>query len=73
MLFLHFQGLLNKHEVFETDLAVHQGRIKEMEEEGEKLIKQENYQADKISIRLKQLKVITIACEELDYKINSKS
>lgn len=34
-----WQGLLKKHEVFETDLVVHRGRVKEREGEGEKLVR----------------------------------
>ena len=32
------KGLLKKHEAFETDIAVHQGRVKEMENVGQSLI-----------------------------------
>ena len=32
------KGLLKKHEAFETDVAVHQGRVKEMENVGQSLI-----------------------------------
>lgn len=52
------QELLKKHETFETDLVVHQGRINDMEEDGQKLIQNGNYQAKHIEQRLKQLKVI---------------
>lgn len=51
------QELLKKHETFETDLVVHQGRINDMAEDGQKLIQNGNYQAKHIELRLKQLKV----------------
>ncbi|XP_019860579.1 PREDICTED: spectrin alpha chain, non-erythrocytic 1-like, partial [Amphimedon queenslandica] len=50
------QSLLKKHEAFETDVVVHQGRIAEMEETGEKLTKQDNYQAKQIKQKLTLLK-----------------
>lgn len=33
-------SLLKKHEAFETDLAVHQDRIADVEKEGNKLVKE---------------------------------
>ena len=32
--------MLKKHEAFETDLSVHQGRVREIEESGEDLVAQ---------------------------------
>jgi spectrin alpha len=54
--FAAVQELLKKHEAFEMDLSVHQGRINEMEQDGQQLIKQENFQSKKIEQRIKQLK-----------------
>ena len=34
-----WQGLLKKHDVFETDLVVHRGRVDEREGEGERLVR----------------------------------
>ena len=40
--FLFYQGLLKKHEAFETDLEVHRERVQDIEDAGNKLIEQVN-------------------------------
>ncbi|XP_060596253.1 spectrin alpha chain, non-erythrocytic 1-like isoform X2 [Ruditapes philippinarum] len=45
------QGLLKKHEVFETDFQVHRERCQEVQKEGEKLIAEGNHNKDSISQR----------------------
>ena len=37
---LYLQGLLKKHEVFETDFQVHRDRCSEVQKEGEKLMEE---------------------------------
>lgn len=48
---------MKKHDAFETDLAVHRGRLNEMEEVGNKLKEQGNYQSKMIEQKLKHVKV----------------
>ena len=38
LVFCVLQGLLKKHEVFETDFQVHRERCQEVQKEGEKLM-----------------------------------
>ncbi|XP_021352010.1 spectrin alpha chain-like [Mizuhopecten yessoensis] len=45
------QGLLKKHEVFETDFQIHKERCEEIKNEGEKRIKEGNHNADSIGQR----------------------
>ncbi|KAK3088368.1 hypothetical protein FSP39_018301 [Pinctada imbricata] len=49
------QGLLKKHEVFETDFQIHKERCGEIKHEGEKLISEGNHNADSIAQRIKGL------------------
>ncbi|KAL3872184.1 hypothetical protein ACJMK2_040130 [Sinanodonta woodiana] len=49
------QGLLKKHEVFETDFQVHQQRCQEVQKEGEKLIEEGNHNRDNIAQRIQSL------------------
>lgn len=56
------QGLLKKHEAFETDLVVHRGRVEEREREGMKLVSLGNYQAENINQRITGLKVSNFNC-----------
>lgn len=37
-----YQGLLKKHEAFETDLEVHRERVQDIEDVGNKLIEKVN-------------------------------
>lgn len=53
------QGLLKKHETFETDSKIHKDRCHEIIEEGEKLINDGNHNAEAIRTR----------CENLQTKI----
>lgn len=46
------QGLLKKHEVFETDFQIHRDRCTEIKNEGEKLISEGNHNADGIAQRI---------------------
>lgn len=50
------QGLSKKHEAFETDLAVHMDRCRELEQDGERLLAQGNHHRDNIEARLRQLR-----------------
>ncbi|XP_036385628.1 spectrin alpha chain, non-erythrocytic 1-like isoform X3 [Megalops cyprinoides] len=50
------QGLLKKHEAFETDFTVHRDRVSDVCANGEELIKKKNHHADNISARMKALK-----------------
>jgi len=50
------QGLLKKHDAFETDLQVHSDRCAEIERDGEKLIGSDNHYADSIAGRCGALK-----------------
>ncbi|XP_060065678.1 spectrin alpha chain-like isoform X1 [Ylistrum balloti] len=45
------QGLLKKHEVFETDFQIHKERCEEIKNEGEKRINEGNHNADSIGQR----------------------
>ncbi|XP_062606729.1 spectrin alpha chain-like isoform X6 [Saccostrea cucullata] len=49
------QGLLKKHEVFETDFHIHKERCNEIKKEGEKLIAEGNHNKDSIEQRIKGL------------------
>lgn len=49
------QGLLKKHEVFETDFTAHSERCRDICEYGTKLINDGNHHADNISQRCQQL------------------
>ncbi|XP_041369234.1 spectrin alpha chain-like isoform X2 [Gigantopelta aegis] len=49
------QGLLKKHEAFETDLFVHHDRCGEIRKEGERLIDEGNHNADNIAQRIQVL------------------
>lgn len=49
------QGLLKKHEVFETDFQIHRDRCTEIKNEGEKLIAEGNHNADGIAQRISGL------------------
>merc|ERR1712012_566466 len=42
------QGLLKKHDAFETDLSVHNDKVKEINDAGQKLIEAKNHHADSI-------------------------
>ncbi|KAK0179706.1 hypothetical protein PV327_005434 [Microctonus hyperodae] len=50
------QGLLKKHEAFETDFAVHGDRCKDICDAGETLIKAGNHRSDAIGQRCNQLR-----------------
>jgi spectrin alpha len=49
------QGLLKKHEAFETDLAVHRDRCGEIRSAGDELVAAGNHHADSILSRVGQL------------------
>ncbi|XP_023929927.1 spectrin alpha chain-like isoform X4 [Lingula anatina] len=49
------QGLLKKHDAFETDLRVHQDRCTEIKTNGDKLIDEGNHNADHIASRCQAL------------------
>ncbi|KAH9498945.1 hypothetical protein Btru_003975 [Bulinus truncatus] len=46
------QGLIKKHEAFESDFQVHKERCSEIKKEGQTLIKEGNHNADSISQRI---------------------
>lgn len=50
------QGLLKKHEAFETDLEVHRERVQDIEEAGNKLIEKGNHQSELIEHRIASIK-----------------
>ena len=45
------QGLLKKHDTFETDLSVHSDRLRDVLQQGEQLIADGNHHADQIRAR----------------------
>lgn len=49
------QGLLKKHDVFETDFSAHSDRCKDICDAGNKLISEGNHHADSITQRCQQL------------------
>lgn len=51
------QGLLKKHDAFETDLAVHRERCNEICEAGNNLIREGNHHSVSVSQRCQQLLV----------------
>ena len=50
------QGLIKKHDAFETDLTVHGERCTDISEMGQKLVDEKNHHADSILQRCEQLK-----------------
>lgn len=51
------QGLLKKHDAFETDFAAHRDRCTDISAAGEQLIADKNHHSDSIGQRCQQLKV----------------
>ena len=52
------QGLLKKHDAFETDFAVHRERCNDICEAGNNLIRDGNHHANSVAQRCQQLQVI---------------
>ena len=50
------QGLLKKHDAFETDISVHGDRCTDICEAGQQLIDDRNHHADSIAQRCEQLR-----------------
>uniref|UniRef100_A0A8B9RIU3 Spectrin alpha chain, non-erythrocytic 1 n=1 Tax=Astyanax mexicanus TaxID=7994 RepID=A0A8B9RIU3_ASTMX len=50
------QGLLKKHEAFETDFTVHRDRVSDVCANGDELIKKENHHVDNITAKMKALR-----------------
>uniref|UniRef100_A0A3Q3W9R3 Spectrin alpha chain, non-erythrocytic 1 n=1 Tax=Mola mola TaxID=94237 RepID=A0A3Q3W9R3_MOLML len=50
------QGLLKKHEAFETDFTVHRDRVNDVCINGEELIKKNNHHVDNISAKMSALR-----------------
>uniref|UniRef100_A0A8V1AL24 Spectrin alpha, non-erythrocytic 1 n=1 Tax=Gallus gallus TaxID=9031 RepID=A0A8V1AL24_CHICK len=50
------QGLLKKHEAFETDFTVHKDRVNDVCANGEDLIKKNNHHVENITAKMKGLK-----------------
>ncbi|XP_065916481.1 spectrin alpha chain, non-erythrocytic 1-like [Dysidea avara] len=71
------QGLLKKHEAFETDLQVHHGRVTEISTSGQQLIKEGNYQGDRIQSRVtgmdKRLLALKTAAETRKARLNDSA
>lgn len=53
------QGLLKKHDAFETDFAVHRDRCNDICEAGNKLINDGNHHSNSVSQRCQQLQVFS--------------
>ncbi len=49
------QGLLKKHDAFETDLAVHRDRCQDISDAGNQLIRDGNHHASSVAQRCEQL------------------
>uniref|UniRef100_A0A672RW97 Spectrin alpha chain, non-erythrocytic 1 n=1 Tax=Sinocyclocheilus grahami TaxID=75366 RepID=A0A672RW97_SINGR len=49
------QGLLKKHEAFETDFTVHRDRVNDVCSNGDELIKKENHNVENIMAKMKAL------------------
>ncbi|KAJ8384905.1 hypothetical protein AAFF_G00197130 [Aldrovandia affinis] len=49
------QGLLKKHEAFETDFTVHRDRVNDVCANGEELVKKDNHHVENIAARMKAL------------------
>ncbi|XP_023696436.2 spectrin alpha chain, non-erythrocytic 1 isoform X2 [Paramormyrops kingsleyae] len=50
------QGLLKKHEAFETDFTVHRDRVSDVCSNGDELISKNNHHVDNISAKMKALR-----------------
>ncbi|CAB1332446.1 unnamed protein product, partial [Coregonus sp. 'balchen'] len=50
------QGLLKKHEAFETDFTVHRDRVNDVCSNGDELIKKNNHHVDSISAKMTSLR-----------------
>uniref|UniRef100_A0A672M0V2 Spectrin alpha chain, non-erythrocytic 1-like n=1 Tax=Sinocyclocheilus grahami TaxID=75366 RepID=A0A672M0V2_SINGR len=50
------QGLLKKHEAFETDFTVHRDRVNDVCSNGDELIKKENHNVENIMAKMKALR-----------------
>uniref|UniRef100_A0A8C8EW10 Spectrin alpha, non-erythrocytic 1 n=1 Tax=Oncorhynchus tshawytscha TaxID=74940 RepID=A0A8C8EW10_ONCTS len=50
------QGLLKKHEAFETDFSVHRDRVNDVCSNGDELIKKNNHHVDSISAKMASLR-----------------
>ncbi|XP_035246925.1 spectrin alpha chain, non-erythrocytic 1-like isoform X2 [Anguilla anguilla] len=50
------QGLLKKHEAFETDFTVHRDRVNDVCANGEQLVKKNNHHVENIAARMKGLR-----------------
>ncbi|XP_073790665.1 spectrin alpha chain, non-erythrocytic 1 isoform X17 [Danio rerio] len=50
------QGLLKKHEAFETDFTVHRDRVNDVCSNGDELVKKENHNVENIMAKMKALR-----------------
>ncbi|GAB6021923.1 hypothetical protein CHUAL_006086 [Chamberlinius hualienensis] len=57
------QGLLKKHDAFETDFQVHRDRCQDIDAAGKQLISENNHHADSIELRCRQLQTRLEALE----------
>lgn len=60
------QGLLKKHDAFETDLAVHRDRCNEICEAGNTLIRDGNHHSTSVGQRCQQLQVRVVKYKHRD-------
>eukprot|EP00117_Sycon_ciliatum_P010415 scpid4432/ scgid12327/ Spectrin alpha chain, brain; Alpha-II spectrin; Fodrin alpha chain; Spectrin, non-erythroid alpha chain len=71
------QGLMKKHEAFETDLDVHQDRVTELKKAGDELIAKDNYQKANIGSKCaslqSKLEGLVKAAAERKKKINDNN
>ncbi|KAK6196167.1 hypothetical protein SNE40_001445 [Patella caerulea] len=72
------QGLIKKHEAFETDFQVHRDRCVEIKKEGEKLIEQGNHNAENIRQRIASLeehlsKLDSVAAARKKYLVDNSA
>lgn len=65
---INLQGLLKKHEAFETDSHVHRDNITEIQTSGEGLVQSGNHHSDAIRTRLSQLEQKTATLQSLAEK-----
>lgn len=66
------QGLLKKHDAFETDFAVHRDRCEQISHGGIDLADAKNHHADSILQRCQQLQVFK-SFENLEFEFDNKN
>uniref|UniRef100_A0A671NH79 Spectrin alpha chain, non-erythrocytic 1 n=1 Tax=Sinocyclocheilus anshuiensis TaxID=1608454 RepID=A0A671NH79_9TELE len=66
------QGLLKKHEAFETDFTVHRDRVNDVCSNGDELIKKENHNVENIMAKMKALRGKVLELERAAAQRKSK-